>query len=92
MNEKEARAILEEPISSKIQSSHTIQEICEASGYIEAIEKAKVLEKVLIKLDHQACQFCYNAPEEGVDPMLVTVCACNHQRIMDALAKWEKEK
>jgi hypothetical protein len=74
MNEKEARAIIEKdkPIHGYSPPSYY-----QAKGYLEAIEKAKVLVEALEYIK-------YWAPEESASAI--------RDRIKSALAQWEKMK
>ena len=75
MNEKEAREIIEVEENEDVIGPNS-PNYYEAKGYLEAIEKAKGLERMLKKIQLQ-----YQSYSGDTD-----------QDIEKALAKWEKEK
>ena len=84
MNEKEARNILDQMCSKHHWRTR-------AEGYLEAIEKAKVLEDELRKLAKMKADYGYRSPEQ--QDIKVTSLIVNIGTWVDeALAQWEKEK
>jgi len=90
MNEKEAREIINADI---IPCGNTLEAYYSgAKGYLEAIEKAKVLIEAL-EAERLASAECVSG-YDGCDSTLGIKCE-NHariERIEKAIAKWEREK
>lgn len=82
MNEKEAREFIEDK-----NSDYDTVYWGECKGYLEAIEKAKVLEEALraVKADWHNTKICSGDPDWRE-------CACSMNVAEKALAQWEKEK
>lgn len=80
MNEKEAREIVKHPC----KSDHHDDKYHEAKGYLEAIEKAKVLEDKL----NGVLGLLEQDDIEDYEELLISV----HDEVAEALNKWEKEK
>jgi len=85
INEQQAKALLNKKVIPEY-SFHW-----RAVGYLEAIEKAKMLEEVLGKLAKMKADYGYKSPEqqdERITSLIVNVGAWAEE----ALAQWEKEK
>lgn len=84
MNEKEAREIIQEHKEGKCHECFEGECMDEAKGYLEALEKAKVLVEAL----RYAINYVYTA-QRGARP-IDRFKQVN--KVKEALAQWEKEK
>lgn len=90
MNEKEARENLNKLPNTLDCTWQQVKQKGISEGYLEALEKAKVMVELLQKLVKMKANFGYKSPEQQ-DIQVTTLIVNIGAWAEEALAKWEKE-